>query len=120
MGSFIEVNDTLKLKRGQGFPEELKQGVRYSFKVHGKRLYNLYPSRVFLVEEVEGKWNYVGHGLVMEQTIDAVNDETRGVFEVKFLYSPEYSQLANMYEAPAGKGLSQGVHEPLQMSDGTG
>ena len=103
MGSSIEINDTLKLKRGAGFPEHIKQGEQYSFRIPGKRLYHLKPVRVFLVEEIDGQWNYVGHALVLDQTIDAERDETRGRFEVTLLYPTDYVSLVNRYEAPEGK-----------------
>ncbi len=60
MGHLIELNDTLKLKRGAGFPAELRVGGVYDFSIAGRRLYNLKPTRVFLVEEIDGKWNLRG------------------------------------------------------------
>jgi hypothetical protein len=109
MGHLIELNDTLKLKRGDGFPAELRLGGVYDFSIAGRRLYNLKPTRVFLVEEIEGKWNVVGHAMILRQTIDAVTDRTSGQFEVSRLYSPEYTQLANQFDTPAGKGYSSEV-----------
>jgi hypothetical protein len=55
MGSPIELNDTLKLKRGNGFPSNVQEGETYPFSIEGRRIYNLNPSRVFLVEEIDGK-----------------------------------------------------------------
>ncbi len=104
MGHLIELNDTLKLKRGAGFPAELRVGGVYDFAIAGRRLYNLKPTRVLLVEDIEGKWNVVGHAMVLRQTIDAVADRTSGQFEVSQLYPPEYAQLVNQFDTPAGKG----------------
>jgi hypothetical protein len=104
MGALIEINDTLKLKRGDGFPPQIVQGGVYDFTIDGRRLYNLKPSRVFLVEEVDGKWNYIGHAMVLRQTIDAVADRTSGRFEVVLVYPRDYAALANNFEAPTKKG----------------
>ena len=104
MGNRIEINDTLKLKRGDGFPPVVEVGGIYHFTLPERRLYHLKPVRVFLVEDVDGKWNFVGQAMMLEQTIDAVRDETRGVFQVTLLYPPEYVKLANRLDAPAGKG----------------
>jgi len=54
MGSKIEFNDTLKLKRGDGFPDPVEEGKRYNFRIAERRLYHLKPVRVFLVEDVQG------------------------------------------------------------------
>jgi len=105
MGSSIEINDTLKLKRGAGFPPDVREGGEYSFALPGRRLFHLKPVRVFLVEEIEGKWNFIGQALVLEQTIDAERDETRGRFVVTALYTKEYAALVNRHESPPGKGL---------------
>ena len=104
MGHLIELNDTLKLKRGAGFPAELRVGGVYDFSIAGRRLYNLKPTRVFLVEDVDGKWNVVGHAQILRQTIDAVAETTSGQFEVSALYPPEYAKLVNQFDTPAGKG----------------
>lgn len=104
MGHVVELNDTLKLKRGAGFPENLRVGGVYDFSIAGRRLYNLKPTRVFLVEEIDGKWNMVGHAMILRQTIDAVAERTTGQFEVSQLYPPEYVRLVNRFDTPAGKG----------------
>lgn len=105
MGSKIEFNDTLKLKRNAGFPPEAKEGERYSFSIEGRRLYHLTPVRVFLVEEVAGKWNFVGQAQILELTIDAVRDETRGTFQVSKVYPREYAWQVNRIDAPNGLGM---------------
>ena len=104
MGHLIELNDTLKLKRGAGFPENLRVGGVYQFSIAGRRLYNLKPTRVFLVEEIDGKWNMVGHAMILRQTIDAVAERTTGEFEVSQLYPPDYVKLVNRFDTPPGKG----------------
>lgn len=104
MGHLIELNDTLKLKRDAGFPADIRVGGVYDFSIAGRRLYNLKPTRVFLVEEIDGKWNVRGHAMILRQTIDAVTDRTSGQFEVTLLYPPEYAKLANQFDTPVGKG----------------
>lgn len=109
MGHLIELNDTLKLKRGAGFPADLRVGGVYDFSLAGRRLYNLKPTRVLLVEDIDGQWNVVGHAMILRQTIDAVTDRTSGQFEVSQLYPPEYARLVNRFDAPAGKGYGLSV-----------
>lgn len=104
MGSHIEINDTLKLKRGEGFPARVELSGVYTFTLPGRRLFHLRPVRVFLVEEIDGFWNMVGHAMILEQTIDAVREETRGVFQVTSLYPEDYVKWVNRYDAPPGKG----------------
>ena len=106
MGSMIEINDTLKLKRGDGFPPAVREGGEYSFKLPGRRLFHLKPVRVFLVEEIGGKWDFVGQAVILEQTIDAERDETRGRYVVAALYPRDYAAMMNRHEAPADKGYS--------------
>lgn len=106
MGHLIEINDTLKLKRGGGFPESLKDGGVYDFELKDRRLFNLKPTRVFLVEEIEGKWNYRGHACILRMTIDAEKNTTSGQFQVTQVYSPEYTRELNAHEPPLGKGYA--------------
>ena len=77
MGSFIEINDTLRITKEQGFPQELDyekhisvEGGYFNAKMfEGKvfefiekpavRIFNLPPVRNFLVEYTkDGKWLY--------------------------------------------------------------
>ncbi len=109
MGHQIELNDTLKLKRGAGFPDDVRVGGIYDFSIAGRRLYNLKPTRVHLVEEIDGKWNVRGHAMILRQTIDAELERTTGQFEVTLLYPPEYAQLANRFDTPAGKGYDSAL-----------
>lgn len=113
MGHLIELNDTLKLKRGAGFPADLRVGGIYDFSLPGRRLYNLKPTRVLLVEDIDGKWNVVGHALILRQTIDAQTDRTSGQFEVSLLYPPEYARLVNQFDTPPGKGYRAPLDDSL-------
>lgn len=106
MGSKIEINDTLKLKRGTGFPARIKLNGIYKFTIPERRIYHLHPVRVFLVEEIDGKWNFTGHAMILKQTIDALRDETSGVFQVVSLYPAEHVKMLNKHDAPAGKGYN--------------
>lgn len=104
MGSILEFNDTLKIK-SEYLPDVLEEGKEYSFKVKDRRIFHLHPVRVFLVEERNGKWNYIGHAQIIEQTIDALNNITSGRFIITKLYSKEYVELVNQNEPPKGKVL---------------
>jgi len=116
MGSVIEINDTLKISKARGFPAELNlaehvcnavasleriKDKQYSFWNAGERVYHRAPTRVFLVEEIEGKWLYWGHALVLQQTMSS--DKTEGIFKVAKLYDPDYQRQVTINESPAGK-----------------
>lgn len=115
MGSLIEVNDTLKISTDRGFPAGLRiedhvsgrdsaalfVGQEFSFWNEGERLYHRAPTRVFLVEEINGKWLYWGHALITEQTI--MSGKTKGVFRITKIYDPKYQFQATQNEAPEGK-----------------
>ncbi len=103
MGSVIEFNDTLKIKEDE-FPGELAEGEVYSFHLNDRRIFHLHPVRVFLVKEIEGKWDYVGHVYIIEQTINAMDNTTSGRFIVSKLYTREYVEIVNRNEPPNGKG----------------
>lgn len=107
MGSLLEFNDTLKLKRGQGFPNNVTLGGKYRFESDGIRFFHPSPTRVFLVEEIEGKWNFIGQVMVLEQTIDTQTKITKGIFEVSKLYPDDIRRIFNKYEAPNGKGYEE-------------
>jgi len=104
MGHTIEINDTLKLARGVSLPSGLSEGGTYPFRINGRRLYNLAPVRVFLVEEIDGRWNYIGHALIHELTINADKNETSGRFTLIKIYDEPYRRAANLNESPAGRG----------------
>jgi len=106
MGSMIEFNDTLKLPR-QDLPNELASGMEYAFQRPGVRIFHPAPVRVFLVEDVDGQWNFLGKITILEQTIDAVKQETRGIFRVQSLYPDDVRIMLNQHEAPEGKGYER-------------
>ncbi|MBI3893576.1 MAG: hypothetical protein HY303_18820, partial [Candidatus Wallbacteria bacterium] len=78
-------------------------GKTYEFRLPGPRLFHRPPVRVFLVEEIDGKWRFAGHALVVRQTIDSETETTYGVFRVLKLYEESYSRLATLHESPPGK-----------------
>lgn len=104
MGSMIELNDTLRISKEQGFPEfldiekhitepysfdEVKDKV---FEFHAKkgiRAYQQPPVRNFLVEELNGKWLYWGLCYITEITHDYENCVTSGKYRVVRLNTPE-------------------------------
>jgi hypothetical protein len=106
MGSLFEFNDTLKINHNT-FPKELKDGEEYEFNISGKRIFHLFPVRVFLVEEVKGKWNYIGHVHILELNIDALNNTTKGRYKIIKLYDMEYVNLVNKNEPPKGKEFAK-------------
>ncbi len=104
MGSFIEINDTLRITKAQGFPAQLDitrhlekpyiladvAGKTYSFS--GKpaiRIYKIPPVRNFLAEEIDGKWLYWGRIFVTEVTHDYEKGETAGKFKIISLNTPD-------------------------------
>jgi len=118
MGSYIELNDTLQLTTEQGFPEELDlakhldkpltaadfEGKIFSF--HDKpnmRIFHSAPCRVFLVHNIDGKWLYWGHCLIMEQTINAENKTTSGKYIITKIYTPEHQKSMSQIEVDPGK-----------------
>lgn len=106
MGSEIEINDTLKLTPAEGLPADPREGATYTFQKAGRRLYHLAPTRVFLVEDRAGAWNFIGHAHVLSLTLDAEHDQTHGRFRITTLYPRDYAALANRYDAPPGRGLT--------------
>lgn len=125
MGSFIELNDTLQLTTAQGFPKELKlnmhlnkpykatdfKGKVFVFKKKpNPRIYHPPPIRCFLVHNIDGKWLYWGHCLVIEQTISAdkqgKNKFTSGKFIITKIYQPKYQRLITNNETGLGTGQS--------------
>ncbi|MBI2943834.1 MAG: hypothetical protein HYY25_06510 [Candidatus Wallbacteria bacterium] len=103
MGTQIEINDTLKLTAERGFPVSPEVGQTYDFSLPGARLFHRPPVRVFLVEELGGKWKFAGHALIVSQTIDSEADRTSGRFRILKLYDAEYARLATLHESPPGK-----------------
>ena len=128
MGSHIEVNDTLQISREEGFPGEVLdflahqqtpvnieslKGRLFSFRdKKGARIYHLDPVRVFLVENINGKWLFWGKCVIESQTIykdlDAEKNWhgewlTKGRFEITDIYESEYQKIFTERESPAGK-----------------
>lgn len=126
MGNYIEVNDTLQITHEQGFPkgileleahreipvtlDQLKDKVFDFFGKPRARVYHLEPVRVFLVENIAGKWLFWGHIQVFEQTIyraPPVNGEpawmTSGKYRFSQIYDPGYQALVTVRESPPGR-----------------
>lgn len=115
----IKINDTLKLTNEQGFPLELDVNAHlkspykiedwkdkiFEFNKPLPRIYCLPPTRVFLVQEINGKWINWGHCLVTEQTIHTNGDQTSGKFKIIKFYDPEYMVLATKNDTPEGKSF---------------
>ncbi len=117
MGSMIEINDTLQITSEQGFPHELTlerhtqkpftaadfAGRVFDFIKPDIRLFHPAPTRVFLVHNIDGKWLYWGHALIMEQTIHAETKTTSGKFKIIKIYTPEHQRAMSTYEVGPGK-----------------
>jgi hypothetical protein len=109
MGSFIEINDTLRISREQGFPAELDinkhlkkpytlnevAGRVYSFQAKPDiRLYKVPPVRNFLVQELDGKWLYWGLCLIESVQLDYLKKETSGTFRIIRINAPDEMKQA--------------------------
>lgn len=109
MGSFIELNDTLRITNEQGFPAELdlERHLKKSYildDVDGKifkfqakpdiRVYKIPPVRNFLVQEVDGKWVYWGLCFIESIQHDNLKKETSGTFRIIRINSPEEMKQA--------------------------
>ena len=104
MGSFIEINDTLRITKEQGFPVELDLAAHLKtpytidevadkvFHFQAKpdiRIYKVPPVRNFLVEDVGGKWVYWGLCFIQSIEHDYVKKETSGTFKIVRLNTPD-------------------------------
>lgn len=104
MGSFIEINDTLRISKDQGFPAELsiEEHVKnpcnlevvkdkiFEFKAKPKiRVYKIPPVRNLLVEDLNGKWLYWGLCHILEINHDYEKQETSGKFKIIRLNSQD-------------------------------
>lgn len=104
MGSFIELNDTLRISKEQGFPEfwdiekHLEKPFEFAdvegqiFEFHDKekiRVYQQPPVRNHLVEDVGGKWLYWGLCYITEITHDYEKGTTSGKYKIVRLNTPE-------------------------------
>lgn len=110
MGSFIELNDTLQITREQGFPTDLdiEKHMTKPFKAtdfadkifefhdkEGIRIYHTPPVRVFLVENIDGKWLYWGHVLIVELNYDCVKKVTNGKYKITKIFTLEEMKSAH-------------------------
>lgn len=109
MGSMVELNDTLQISEGQGFPTDvldinkhlkqpysLKDVEEKIFEFKNKpaiRMYKSPPVRNFFVQNVkingQDKWIYWGLIHILEITHDYVNKTTSGKYKIIYLNSPE-------------------------------
>ena len=117
MGSFIEINDTLQITTLQGFPKEirLEKHIKipftakhfakkvFSFVKPGKRLYHSAPTRCFLVHNINDKWLYWGHILILKQSINSKNNTTSGEYRIIKIYNPQYQKIMTKNESSHGK-----------------
>lgn len=110
MGGMIEVNDTLRITKAQGFPEELDleqhlktpytlkdvEGKIFSFHDKPKiRIYKIPPVRNFLVEDIKGKWVYWGLIHIVAIEHDYGKEMTSGKFKIIHLNTPEEMKKAH-------------------------
>jgi hypothetical protein len=116
MGSEIIFNDTLQITSEQGFPKELNlekhlkkelkqedfKGKIFSFKKPSFRIYHTPPTRVFLVNNIMGKWLYWGHCLIIEQTLNHKEGTTSGKFIITKIYPKEKQRIMSTTEVPEG------------------
>lgn len=122
MGSLIELNDTLRITKEQGFPVDIFDLKRHQqdpikfnqvenkfFEFFDKpkaRIYHLAPTRVFFVQDINGKWLYWGKIMIIEQTIKgelAHEQKTSGKYRIIEIYDPVYQKEITKRESPVGK-----------------
>lgn len=109
MGAYIEINDTLRITKEQGFPDaldinkhlekpfELKdfEGKIFEFKDKPAiRVYKTPPIRNFLVEDIGGKWLYWGLCHIVEIKHDYINQTTSGKYKIIKIYTPDEMKKA--------------------------
>lgn len=107
MGSLVEINDTLRISKAQGFPAELiiEEHLKNNYKLEDVqdkifefyskekiRIYKQPPVRNFLVEDLNGKWLYWGLIHILEIHHDYVNSVTSGKYKIIHLNTPEEMQ----------------------------
>lgn len=110
MGSFIEINDTLRITKEQGFPAELdyKKHLKKPFKASdfkgrvfefkdklGIRIYHAPPVRNFFVEYLNGKWLYWGLVHIIEVRYDFLKKVTSGKYKIIYINTPEEMKKAH-------------------------
>lgn len=104
MGALIEINDTLRITKDQGFPAELnierhlKNPYKtedftdkvFEFKAKPKiRVYKIPPVRNFLAEDLDGKWLYWGLVFITEIHHYYEKQETSGKYKIVRLNTPD-------------------------------
>jgi hypothetical protein len=104
MGSFIEINDTLRITKEQGFPLDLDlvkhlenpynidtvEGKVFNFQgKSGIRVYKIPPVRNFLVEYLDGKWVYWGLCYILSISHDYEMEETSGTYKIIRMNTPQ-------------------------------
>ncbi len=120
MGTDFKNNDTLQLTTDQGFPSELEynkhcqnlfvkeqfEGKVFSFKDKpGLRNFQAPPVRIFLVQNVDGKWLYWGTIQMLSIQHDYLAKTTSGTYSIKEIFTPE--QMKHAYDiVDADKGKS--------------
>jgi len=129
MGTKIEFNDTLVLTQAQGFPaaifdlnthlktpvlaESLKDKI-FHFQKDEARFFHLDPVRIFLVQNIDGKWLHWGQVLIQSQSIEKMFDDhahwlqewtPSGTFKVVKIHHPDYQKLVTVNESPANKSF---------------
>ena len=129
MGSLLELNDTLQITTGQGFPAYIlnlenhrKKPIMLEglaariFKFHdkpGARVYHSAPTRCFLVQNIKGKWLYWGHIIMLEQTIKGESGKTQttsGKYKIIQIYDPPYQEQTTKHESPKGRSFFWLIH----------
>jgi len=124
MGSYLEINDTLRITAEQGFPADILNLEKHCtnpivlvdvadkiFEFKNKpdaRIYHRPPTRCFLVQDIDGKWLYWGHILMLEQTIKTGDNGisiTSGKFRIIQIYEPNYQAEMTKRESPVGKNF---------------
>lgn len=108
MGSQLIFNDTLNISLEQGFPAELvleahlKSPISaeslndkvFEFKKSKIRFYHPQPCRVFLVQNIAGKWLYWGLVHMLSTQLDYVKEETSGTYKIIDVFQPDKMQQA--------------------------
>ena len=123
MGSYRELNDTLQITTDQGFPADLLDLERHrrrpitledippkrrDFEFHAKpgaRIYHSPENRNFLVHNINGKWLYWGHVLIIRETREGEkedNQTTSGTARIIKIYDPKYQFQITKNESPEG------------------
>ena len=100
MGGLVEINDTLRISKEQGFPaaldiekhkihpfkaEDFKDKIFTFVNKPNIRLYPVYPIRCFLVEDIDGKWLYWGLCQIIEVNLDYVKQTSSGKYKITYL-----------------------------------